>query len=392
MHHRTLAAALLALAPPTWAQEAPTSDTPVVDAPAAPTPQATGNHIAVVIGISQYGNLPGRVNLPNARSNASELAQSLKDDAHYNHVFLLTDAQATRDAIRGVLQREVGSLAGPDDVLLLYFEGHGVGADFGLPTLLTYDATLENGQEDGLELQSFARDLQAWSHAGTTVIVTDVVHEQQIDGISLFGPSAPHWPRMPTGTMVLSATQPEAAAKEGQFGKTFQRAIAGGADLDYDHVVTLSELYSWVVSQLAPTGQIPVTSGDFSGRSAFAINLDTQPPAPTLPDGVDAPIIDVTAGGVATAPTPIIPLFPDIAVPAVKFVFHDGGSQSVQCKGSELKACDPSCYVRYFRSGLCTVSAVVDGAQLSGQVIVLSKGKYDCRHRGPELVCDGPYL
>ncbi len=363
-------------------------------------PPGDRKYIAVVVGISSYKNLPKSVDLKHARDNASAIKQTLINDANFDTVFMLGDGQATRAGLRTLLENEVSELVDKQDVFLLYFEGHGLGSDLDIPTLLAYDSTLENGQEDGFELAAFAKDLQTWASSGTVMIVTDVVHEHELDGISFFGPAAPHWPRMPSGTMVLSSTQPEQAAEEGRFGKLFAEAMGGAADLNYDHYLTQSELYSWLVTKMAPTGQIPVASGAFEGNSIIAQDLKTAPPvveAPTTIDG--SPVIDVTAGAdgqpvvVHTLPPePLKPVYPDVEISAAKFVFHEGAAQSVQCTQSNVKACDPSCYVRYFRAGECTINAVVDGTNMQGQVIVLSKGKYDCKRKGAKLVCDGPYL
>ncbi len=365
------------------------------------TPPPDGrNYVALVVGVSSYEKLPKKIELNFARSNAAVLADTLKEKTKFDHVFMLGDGQATKQGIRDVLENQVKPLVGKDDVFLLYYEGHGLGADLDIPTILAYDSTLENGQEDGFEVSALARDLQTFAGAGTSLIITDVVHEQELDGISFFGPAAPHWPRMASGTMVLSSTQPEQPAKDGAFGKLLDEAISGAADTNYDHYLTMSELFTWLVTKMAPTGQIPVASGDFDGNAIIAQGLDTKAPAIPAPP-VDAPVIDVTAAigpdgqpiMVHTIPiAPPQPIYPDVEISAAKFVFHEGAAQNVQCKGSQVKACDPSCYVRYFRAGPCQINAVVDGANMAGEVIVLSKGKYDCKRKGADLVCDGPYL
>jgi hypothetical protein len=95
-----------------------------------------GQRIAVVIGLSSYNSLPDAVELDFARSDAAQVAKSLEDTAHFDRVFLLGDGEADRESIRQTLRTEVAQLIGPNDTFLLYFAGHGIGADLGIPTFL----------------------------------------------------------------------------------------------------------------------------------------------------------------------------------------------------------------------------------------------------------------
>lgn len=352
--------------------------------------QDTKTEVAVVIGISSYKNLPEDAALASARKDASAIGRALQDKAHFDHVFTLVDGQATRAGIRSLLEHQVAPLLTPDDTFVLYFEGHGIGADLGSPILLAHDSTLENAFEDGLEVSALANDLRTWIKARNTLIVTDAVHRDQVDGIYLYGPSASHWPRLPTGTMVLSSSQPEAPAKDGSFGAIFLEAVSGKADASYDGDLTLSEIFTHLVTQMAPTGQLPMASGDFDGNAVLARGV--------VNERAEVPLGTIDVSGTPGTPGPELPvappkpLYPDLAIDKAKFVFREGASQSVQCRATELTACAPSCYVWDLRTGPCTISAVIDGIQMTSEVIVLSRGKYDCRRKGPDLTCEGPFL
>lgn len=352
--------------------EAASDQTVEEAAPVAPT----GNRVAVVVGLSTYTNLPDAVELDFARSDAATVHKSLTEDANFTHTFLMTDGEATQERIRTLIREEVAQITGPNDTFLFYFVGHGLGADLGLPTLLTYDSTMENGQEDGLELASFARDLQTWTRAGTTIIVTDVIHRNQLDGIYFYGPAANQWPTMPQNTVVFSASQAESPGKDGAFGTVFADGVSGSADINRDTLVTANELLGYLQHRMSPVGQIPVASGDFPGN--LVISSGVQARLATVSSETDAPIPDPE------------PVYPDTEIWSAKFVFHEGESQSVQCRNMDVKACSPSCYVRKFKAGPCDLSAVLDGTRMEGRVIVLWPGKYTCGRKAGDLICTPP--
>ncbi len=334
-------------------------------------PPAGRQYVAMVVGLSSYQNLPDEVELNFGRSDAALVAAALREEAGFGNVYLLTDREASREGIRETLRTRIAQVVGPDDVLVIYFVGHGIGADLGIPTLLAYDSTLENGQEDGLVLEPLARDIQTWNKSGTTLIVTDAIHRNQLDGIYFYGPAATQWPQMPSGTMVLSSSQAEQPGTDGAFGRVFAAAIAGAADINDDTYVTASELQSYLIAALTPSGQVPVASGDYSGHAIFAAGVDRT---------------KVRAGAALATEG----VYPDVTIDKAKFVFREGAAQGVRCVDRPLVSCDPSCYVWDLKAGPCEVTAVIDGVPMKGRVILLDRGRYECRRQGPELACKGP--
>ena len=169
----------------------------------------------------------GRARLRAVRRGAAWPTALRTEDADFTHVFLLGDGEATRDGILAALRDQAGPLLGPQDVFVLYFAGHGIGADLGLPTFFAHDSTLANGQEDGLELATFAREVQSERHRpAPALIVTDAIHAQAMEGFTFYrasrrasGPScrATRWwsarPRRKT------------PGKDGAFGEVFATAI-----------------------------------------------------------------------------------------------------------------------------------------------------------------------
>lgn len=358
----------------------PPGPSAIAKAPPIPTdtkptaPPTQRNYVALVVGIATYANLPKEVHLDFARSDAATVAQALREKAHFDQVFMLRDSEATKEAIRDMLRTKVAQFVGPNDVFILYFAGHGVGADLDTPVLLAYDSSVANGQEDGLELTAFARDIQTFAPAGTSLIVTDAIHRNQIDGIYFYGPAADQWPLMPKGSMLLSSSSRSMAAKDGAFAQVFATAIGGGADADGDHQITALELYKALDVGLQGSGMVPNAAGQFDWDAVVA------------KDVAGGPVAYVTEG----TQKPPEPVFPDIDISAAKFVWTEGAAQLVQCKDKPIVACAPSCYVRTFKAGMCEVSAVMDGVQMTGKVAIVAPGKYDCMRKGGDLTCTGP--
>jgi len=334
-------------------------------------PPESRKYVAVVIGLSTYQNLPDEVELDFARSDAALVATALRETAKFDQVYQLTDREATREAIREIVRTNVAQIVGPDDFLLIYFTGHGIGADLGIPTLLAYDSTLENGQEDGLVVDGMARDVRTWNKAGNTMIVTDAIHQNQLDGIYFYGPAANEWPEMPLGTMIMSSSSAQQPAVDGTFGKVFAAAISGAADSNDDTYVTAAELHTFVLAAMGGSPQKPVSAGTYNGSMVVS-------------EGVDR--ASVQTAGI----TPNNEIYPDVAIDKAKFVFREGAGQTVRCLDRPVVQCDPSCYVWEFSAGPCEVTAVIDGFSMKGRAVILSRGKYECKRQGPDLACNGP--
>lgn len=363
--------------------------TDLADAPAL-KPVSGRAHVAVVVGISAYRHLPDATELNFGRADAATVAAALRESANFDHVFLLNDGEATRDGITEVLRTRAPQVAGPDDFFLFYFVGHGIGADLGLPVLLASDSTLQNGQEDGFEITSFARDLQTWIRAGTALIVTDAVHRNQLDGISFFGPAASEWPAMPPGWMLLSASQAQRPGTDGALGKVFADGIGGAADANRDGIVTGAELTAFLTRRLEPRGQTPEVAGQVPPDLVVAQGVRGQPADPRPSKGAAGTTGEPAEPEPKPEPAPPKVVLPDWTVSAAKFVWAGGAGQSVQCREQPVTACAPSCYVRSFLAGPCRLKAIFEGVELSGEVMVLGPGKYDCMRKGGDLVCSGP--
>lgn len=331
-------------------------------------------YVAVVVGLSLYANLPDEVELDFARSDAATVADALQDLAQYDYVFLLTDREATREKIVDTLRTKAAQFTGPNDVLLIYFVGHGLGADLGRPTLLAYDSTLEAAQTDGFDAAQLAQDIATWTRAGTTILVTDAIHKNQLDGIPFHGPAADQWPGIGPKTLVISSSAAASPAKDGAFGVAFADAMAGAADADADGRVSAAELQSYLDKRFIGAEQTPVITGQTDEATIIARGV--TPGMTAIGKAQDVPIVTK-----------------DYDVYAAKFVFRDGASQTVTCADAPVRSCDPSCYVREFKAGTCTITAIVNGQEVRGKTLALMPGRYDCGLRSDgTLSCHPPQL
>ena len=211
-------------------------------------PAAAARRVAVVVGISQYQSLPAELQLPAARENARAF---LEDEGGYDEVHLLLDGVATREAVQNLLLGTVASELSPGDTLLWAFVGHGIGGDFGDPTLLTWDSHLDDPDGTALHLQDLATALVQKTHGVDLVIVTDAAHDGAANGVAMMGPSAKSWPPVLGNVFLLSAAAPEEVAPDGMFVPLLVEGMRGGADANLDGQVTASELHRHLLVAVA---------------------------------------------------------------------------------------------------------------------------------------------
>jgi WD40 repeat protein/uncharacterized caspase-like protein len=128
---------------------------------------------AIVVGTSRFPDAPG-LNLTYAAKDAMDIARALTAGARrlfQGGVYVRTIAsdsgdEPTKPTIRSAFE-DVASRAGPDDVLVLYFAGHGVAGPAGSDTYyyLTSEATSVEAYKDPTLLQTVtisSRELRVW--------------------------------------------------------------------------------------------------------------------------------------------------------------------------------------------------------------------------------------
>lgn len=331
---------------------------------------AKGRRIAIVVGLSSYDKLPPELQLETSRAEAARVAAALEQSAGFDEVRLLTDASATTGNVTAVMQEELSKSVVYKDLFLFYFVGHGVGGDFGDPRLLLYDSDPEALETTSLAVKDLAGQLQKWVPASRYVIVTDAAHDAQLNGLAMLGPTGNDWPVIGQQSFIISSSGPRQPAQTGVFSKSFIEGLAGQADTNGDGVITGSELNTFLI--LA----VPNATG---GRQLPTVQSKYDP-------GIE--IVDrrreVAAGGGAAV------AMPTHRVDKAKFVLPPGTAQKVQCRETEARACDPSCYLFDVLAGPCTVWATIEGKEYTTSVDMTSRGLYSCSVADDKLTCARP--
>lgn len=321
--------------------------------------------VALVIGISTYENLPKELALDTARSEAADVAQALEQQGGYDKVRLLTDASATLKNLEAALRDQIADEVGANDTLLLYFVGHGVGADYGDPRILLYDTDPEALDATSMSLVDLNGYFEKYIHCRSYIIAFDAAHSGTMNNLAMLGPSGDDWPGRGRSAFVVSAGAPRQVGRPGVFAGAFLQGVSGRADANGDGLVMASEMNNYlvtVVPQVAAGTQNPTVVSSYDPNVVVAVVK--------------------TASRVASGPA--------ARVDKAKFVFQGGTKPTVQCQAAAPVACDPACYVWDVPAGPCTVSMSVDGAELSGEVSMLYRGAYTCGSFQGALRCSSP--
>ncbi len=250
---------------------------------------AHAERVAVVIGIGSYAKLDPSLALPQASEDARALAQALERDGGFDQVLPLYDALATRSAIRDLLLENLPGQLDAEDSLLVYFAGHGLGGDFGEPYLLPYDVDPADLEGTALAVAELGSSLRNSLRVGSLVMITDAVHDQQLDGLVLMGPNAKSWPDAADEFFSLSACSPKELPGATPFGRLLAEGVSGAADSETDGQVTAHELVRFLLDRMASEapGAHPAESGSYNPGLVVATvskgPADFGPPPPPEP-------------------------------------------------------------------------------------------------------------
>jgi uncharacterized caspase-like protein len=183
-----------------------------------------------------------------------------------DHIRLLIDESAIADNIYKGLD-EIISMAGPDDVMMVYLAGHGLQGVF-LPT----DSDGYHGRVEYEEIKSRLADCEAHQK----LVIADACYSGSLlaaktpmfESVDLF------YKKLAAsggGTAFLLSSKSEEYSLESQglrqgiFSHFLIKGLEGDADQNADKMVTLDELYSFVYEKVraySQNMQTPVLAGD----------------------------------------------------------------------------------------------------------------------------------
>ncbi|MFY9607471.1 MAG: tetratricopeptide repeat protein [Blastocatellia bacterium] len=272
-------------------------------------PDGRGKLWAVVVGISTYKNVPPEGQLRFAHRDAEQLAAFLRSPGGggfpASHIKLLLNQEATVAAIRTAIGTWLVRSAEPEDVVYVFFAGHGVVEGESDGYLLAHDSDPQNLYATALPTSELDRTITQKLRARIVVLMADACHAGQIgwasrgtateraliaNYIEEVGKSGP-------GVFRLLASRADERSFEdtrwggghGAFTHFLLEALKGKADRDEDGFVRAGELLNYI-SEVVPEEtralQHPRMTGSFDARLPLSI-LGKETPVETR--GADIP-------------------------------------------------------------------------------------------------------
>ncbi len=154
-----------------------------------------GTRWALVVGISSYQYLPPDAQLQFAHRDAEQFAAFLRDAPGgalpADHIRLLTNGNATLAALRASLHTWLVEAARPEDVVYLFFAGHGVVAERDEAYFVTHDSDPQNLHATALAFREVDATLRNRLRASLVVLVADVCHAGRL-GWTSYSADAPN--------------------------------------------------------------------------------------------------------------------------------------------------------------------------------------------------------
>lgn len=262
-------------------------------------PDGKGQLWAVIIGISSYKNVPPEGQLRFAHRDAEDLAGFLRSPRGggfpSNHIKLLLNQDATVSAIRSAIGTWLVRSAEPDDVIYIFFAGHGIveGANDGY--LLAHDSDPQNLYATALQVAELDRIITQRLRARIVVLMADACHAGQLGWASrgtteraLITNYLDEVGKSGAGVCRLLASRANEQSYEdgiwggghGAFTHFLLEGLKGKGDRDKDGFVRVGELIDYlseVVPEETRARQHPRFAGSVDPRLPLSV-LGTEKP------------------------------------------------------------------------------------------------------------------
>src|SRR5262245_37178279 len=139
---------------------------------------------AVVIGVSSYKNLAPKTQLQFAHRDAEDFAAFLRSPNGGgfppSQLTLLTNQAATMSAIRSALGTTLPRSVEPDDMVVIFFAGHGVVEGERDGYLLAHDSDPQNLYATALQVSELNRIISERIKARNVILIADACHSGQL--------------------------------------------------------------------------------------------------------------------------------------------------------------------------------------------------------------------
>ena len=283
---------------------------PFILALVSPVGAAEGKRVAFVVGVGAYDNLPSHQQLSNATNDADGVSEKLRENG-----FDVISSRNSRRTEFNIAWQDVLERLGNDDVLLLFFSGHGIqidGQNYLLPRDIPYIQFGRQAQlsREAISLNELLNDLRMGDrpHPKYAVIILDACRDNPLipPGVRGSG-SRGGLARMPdtAGTFVIYSASdnrtaldrltPDDRSKYSVFTRLLL-PLLGRSDLSIQQVAINLKDEVWNLAQTVGHAQqpayydgirgklcIPGCSGE--GKEGFSLPARKDPslPAPTQP-------------------------------------------------------------------------------------------------------------
>jgi tetratricopeptide (TPR) repeat protein len=264
-------------------------------------PDGRGKLWAVVIGVSNYKNLRPEEQLRFAHRDAEDLAAFLRSPNGggfpSTQIKVLLNEEATIASIRTALGTWLPRSAEPNDVVYIFFAGHGVVEQGSEGYLLASDSDPQNLYATALPITELDRIITERLRSRVAVVIADACHSGKIGltsrGVAedqiLINRFLDEVGKSGTGSFRLLASRADERSYEdprwggghGVFTHFLLEGLKGSGDRDRDGVVRAGELLDYL-SQIVPDQtsalQHPRAAGNIDARLPLAVVPKTAAP------------------------------------------------------------------------------------------------------------------
>ena len=252
-----------------------------------------GNLWAVVIGVSRYKNLDPKSQLEFAHRDAESFANFLRSPNGggfpSSHLTLLTNQAATLSAVRSALGTTLPRSAEPNDIVFIFFAGHGVVEGERDGYLLAHDSDPQNLYATALQLSELNRIITERLKARTVILIADACHSGQLGWTSrgmaddiMINRYLEEIGKSGNGILRLLASRQDQRSYEGKnwggghgvFTWFLLEGLGGKADSDKDGVVRVGELLNYLsdtVPMATQSLQHPRAVGEIDFKMPLAV-------------------------------------------------------------------------------------------------------------------------
>jgi hypothetical protein len=239
---------------------------PVVSVKNKVATPVNGKKYALIIGISKYrNNLRGIANLEFADADAKSIYEFLQKPAAggfaREDMLYLTNEQATNVRIRDALTNFV-SKPGTEDLLLIFFAGHGAPDPFGRQNLyiITHDTNIDDMPGTAIPMTMLRGYIDRNVRSKRVVLLMDACHSAGLSsgardlGNNLSNLYLQKWLYQEEGRAIITSSDVNEISRESQrwgnghgvFTFYVLQGLKGDADANRDRFVSVGELFRYV--------------------------------------------------------------------------------------------------------------------------------------------------